>query len=166
MKSSDVNDIVKNALAGLNYIPIDANTPDYGGKGVKKLQNTAVVQPAKDPLRAALDAGTLTQAQADQIAQKIFVAEAQKAGSGASLIEKMKKSGYDYNAVATGGTADTPIVAHGEAVKSQTQKSTTTPTTALDSVKSFFTDNKTAIIVVGCFALAGTAYYFYTKKKK
>lgn len=52
------------------------------------------------------------------------------------------------------------------AVVQPRQENKSAESATVTTEESFFAKNKTAIIVVGCFALAGTAYYFYTKKNK
>jgi hypothetical protein len=138
----------------------------------------------EEKMNKAINDGTLSQSQANQIAQKIYkhneFAKSAKFSQGyipptINWSDQLKKSGYEYKEVTASpskGMMQVFTPAHGEAVKissaSATEPKTTTTSTSATTPteESFFEKNKTAIIIVAGFALAGTAYYFYTKKKK
>ena len=135
-------------------------------------------------LNKAINDGTLSQSQANQIAQKIYkhneFAKSAKFSQGyipptINWSAQLKKSGYEYKEVTASpskGMMQVFTPAHGEAVKissasaTEPKPSTTSTRATTPTEESFFEKNKTAIIIVAGFALAGTAYYFYTKKKK
>ena len=132
-------------------------------------------------LNKAINDGTLSQSQANQIAQKYFLLDKtppqpyEKRMNPKIFLEQLKKSGYEYKEVPASpskGMMEVFTPAHGEAVKissasaTEPKPSTTSTRATTPTEESFFEKNKTAIIIVAGFALAGTAYYFYTKKKK
>lgn len=142
---------------------------------------------AAKEMSLSIEKGTLNQNQANQIAQQYFLSVKtppkpnEKRGNPQKYLDQLKKSGYGYKEVPAhefgGGGVLQFIPAHGEAVKISSGESgysngkplgeTTDTTTGNQTTEEgFFAKHTTAIIVVGCFALAGTAYYFYTQKKK